>query len=144
MTIDISQLIQGAFGLGLSLLLYFIKRSGERVEKSIDDLREMQTSMRLLQQQISKIENDVKDASKAVAEIQILTGKQAIQERNLETAFRLIDEIRQWQKDRHEIDDKNSQAIRSRTHYIQNKLMIIRAHLEKNSGVCFTDSWQMP
>jgi predicted nucleic acid-binding Zn-ribbon protein len=144
MTIDLSAIIQGAFGIGFSLLLYFIKSATERLEKAVEDLRETQTTIRIMQSQLLKIESDVKDASKFAVESSALVNRVTILERNLETAFKKIDECKMIEKTLKDSQEKHNDLVRSRTHFIQNKLMVLKAAVEKQSSSCFTDDWRMP
>lgn len=143
MTVDIAAILQAGFGLALSLLLYFIKGTMGRVEKSIEELRDTQLTIRLIQAQLSKIENDVKNASEYGIKISQIDNRLAIFERNLETAFKKIDECRSLEAKVREDQDKTNDLVRRRTHHIQNKLMIIKATLERSGTVSFQDDWSM-
>jgi hypothetical protein len=123
----------------------------ERVEKSIEDLRNQQMTIQIMDgaikglvENLKKIESDVKDASKIAIELNNLQGRLAIFERNEQAIWKRIDELKSWQMEKHEIGDKEFEQIRKRTHYFNNRLMVVKGSLERLTGTCFTDSWNMP
>lgn len=151
MTIDLQMLLQSLFGILAAAFAYFIKSTMERVEKSIEDLRNQQMTIQIMDgsikslvENLKKIESDVKDASKIAMELNTLQGRLAIFERNEQAIWKRIDELKSWQTETHSIQDKEFDLIRKRTHHFNNRLMVIKGSLEKLQGTCFVDNWNMP
>lgn len=81
MTLDLGIVVQAIIGALVTAIWYFIKKTTDRLEDDVRKVQSAETTLALLGARLDNVESN-------------LTGRIAILERNLETAFKKIDECK--------------------------------------------------
>lgn len=124
----------GLFIIGglCGIIAYFQKSLFDRFEKSNDKIEAIVTDWGLIKKDIGNLMHDLDKLSKAAESIVIL-------KRDQQSIWRNVDDL----KNRCTKLEEISEVVRERTHFLANKLTVIRGKMEEE-GSEFAEDWEFP
>lgn len=146
---DVTRWVLGSvLGLLFGIISFFLKRLIGQNDKILSQVSTHSTHIQLLAQKLTHIEDAAKDVLVMKEELKDLREDHGVLERNQQTIFRKMDELRDELVELANLStalDRRTASQHTRTVYLVQKLTKLRAYLEKANVINITeDPWMMP